>query len=447
MKSILLLTAAVCVAATPALGAGKVCADCVVSNMERLTAPDLRGRACGTVDEQAAARFIAARLKAYKVPAGGPDGAYLQRVDFQTPTFAAPPSVSVGTLRFVHGQDVLVLNSQPALAAPLTPVSATDDPAQAAGKAVILDAYEPARLAALFRAGAIAAVVPANDRLSEAWDQLAARPPGATSITGVEAAAAAPSRTTVVARPEAYAALRAQAGATLSVAAPVGPPTAGTTYNVLGTIRGTAPDADAYAILLSAHYDHLGVVNGVLYPGANDDASGTAAVLEFARQIRRGKPPKRTVHFALYGCEESGGFGSRYYQAHPPAPLSALAANLQFEMIGASDPERPDTLMLTGWERSNLGPALKANGADIAADRYPQENFFQRSDNYALARRGVVAQTVSAWPVTPTYHQPTDTLASIDMPFMLRAIQSLVKPIAWLLNSDFRPQWNEGMKP
>ena len=128
-------------------------------------------------------------------------------------------------------------------------------------------------------------------------------------------------------------------------------------------------------------------------------------------------------------------------------PLGTLAANLEFEMIGLPDPKHPKTVMLTGWERSNLGPTLKAQGADIGPDPYPEQNFFQRSDNYQLALKGVVAQTISAWPLAPTYHKPTDDLAHLDLPFMLEVIQSLVEPIRWLVNSDFRPEWNPGMKP
>jgi Zn-dependent M28 family amino/carboxypeptidase len=220
-----------------------------------------------------------------------------------------------------------------------------------------------------------------------------------------------------------------------------------TTHNVLGVIRGRAAEADKHAILLSAHYDHVGIKDGVLYPGANDDASGTAAVLELARVLAKAPAPKRTVHVALFGCEEQGGHGSKLFLARPPLPLGDIAANLQFEMIGLPDPQRPKTLMLTGWERSNLGPTLKAQGADIGPDLYPEQDFFRRSDNYQLALKGVVAQTVSAWPVPPTYHQPTDTLESVDLGFMVEAIQSLVGPIQWLANDDFRPDWNPGMQP
>ena len=73
---------------------------------------------------------------------------------------------------------------------------------------------------------------------------------------------------------------------------------------------------------------------------------------------------------------------------------------------------------LTGWERSNLGPALAERGAEIGPDLYPAQNFFRRSDNYQLALKGVVAQTISAWPLPPTYHQPTDTIENLDLAFM-----------------------------
>jgi aminopeptidase YwaD len=222
------------------------------------------------------------------------------------------------------------------------------------------------------------------------------------------------------------------------------------TYNVVGQIKGSAPDAGA--ILLTAHYDHVGVRNGVLFPGANDDASGSAAVVELARMLgpnngMKGRQPKRTVLFALFGCEEAGGHGARQFVNNPPVPLTNIAANLEFEMIGLPDPRRPDMLMLTGWERSNLGPTLAGRGAKIGPDLYPEQNFFRRSDNYQLALRGVVAQTISAWPIPPTYHQPTDTIENLDLGFMAEVIGSLAEPIGWLVNSDFRPEWLPGMKP
>ncbi len=140
--------------------------------------------------------------------------------------------------------------------------------------------------------------------------------------------------------------------------------------------------------------------------------------------------------------------GSTYFGAHPPIPLTDIVANIEFEMIGAQDPGLPrGSLMMTGFERSTLGAMLKKNGALVAGDPYPDQHFFERSDNYSLALQGIVAHTLSGWAVVPTYHQPTDTIANLDIPFMTRAIQSLIRPVRRLASSDFRPDWTPGGRP
>jgi aminopeptidase YwaD len=222
------------------------------------------------------------------------------------------------------------------------------------------------------------------------------------------------------------------------------------TFNAIGYLQGT--DAAAGTILLTAHLDHLGVgrpVNGdAIFNGANDDAAGTTAVLELAHALTAGPRLKRSVLFVCYGSEEVGELGSTYFGAHPPVALKDLVANLEFEMIGAQDPKMPKgVLLLTGWERSNLGPELKKHGALLGPDPYPEEDFFERSDNYALALKGVVAHTAAGWGTVPTYHQPDDDLAHLDLPFMTAAIQSLVGPMEWLADSDFKPEWNKGGQP
>jgi hypothetical protein len=449
LKSVVSWAVAAAMTAAPVASsaAPKVCADCVKTNMEVLTGDALQGRACGTEHEHAAARFVADKLKSYGVKGAGPDGAHLQRVDYRVPTYAARPTLSVGAVRLAQGEGIVIMTPAPEVAGELVVMNVAADAASAAGKVVLLEgAFDPRITGPMFRAGALAVIVAAPDSVAGAWGELADRPPPGVELVGVEAPPPT-FRTTVFAKPEAYAALKAAAGQTATVAAARGAPVVKTTYNVLGVIPGTAADADRHAILLSAHYDHVGVRGGLIYRGANDDASGTAAVLELARTLAREKPSKRTVQFALFGCEEQGGHGAKYFLAHPPLPLGDIAANLEFEMIGLPDPQRPKTLMLTGWERSNLGPTLKAQGADIGPDLYPEQNFFQRSDNYQLALKGVVAQTISAWPTPPTYHQATDDLAHIDLAFMTQVIQSMVKPVQWLLNSDFRPEWNPGQKP
>ena len=169
--------------------------------------------------------------------------------------------------------------------------------------------------------------------------------------------------------------------------------------------------------MLSAHLDHIGVRANApagadaINNGADDDASGTIAVLELARALALGPRPKRTIVFAFFGSEEAGGFGSGYFADKPVVPLTQIVANLQFEMIGRPDDKvPPHTLWLTGYERSTLGPALAKQGAKLVQDPHPEQNFFERSDNIQFARRGVVAHTVSSYGMHKEYHQPSDEI-------------------------------------
>ncbi len=223
------------------------------------------------------------------------------------------------------------------------------------------------------------------------------------------------------------------------------------TRNVIGVLRGGDSKLKDEAILLTAHMDHIGMREAVkgdkIYNGADDDASGCVAVLQLARALAE-KHPKRTVLFVFFGSEETGGQGNQYFLQHPPVPLKNIVANLEFEMIGRPDAAvKPDELWLTGFDRSNLGPELAKHGAKLVADPHPKQNFFQRSDNYALAKQGVVAQTVSSFGLHPDYHRPSDDIAHLDFLHMEQAIHSMVEPVEWLANSDFRPEWAQGKKP
>ena len=224
------------------------------------------------------------------------------------------------------------------------------------------------------------------------------------------------------------------------------------TWNVYGMLPGADRDAKSEVILLSAHLDHLGIgspVNGdSIYNGADDDASGVIAVLELARILSKSAPYPRTIAFTFFGTEELGGFGNRDFLAKPPFPLKSIVANLEFEMIGRPDAAvASDVLWLTGYERSDLGDKLHERGAKLVADPHPAEHFFKRSDNYALARKGIIAQTVSSFGLHHDYHQPSDEPSTIDYAHMTRAITSMIEPIQWLSTSSFVPRWREGMDP
>jgi len=222
--------------------------------------------------------------------------------------------------------------------------------------------------------------------------------------------------------------------------------------NVLGVIEGSDPALKNEVVLIDAHYDHLGIgrpVNGdSIYNGADDDASGTTAVLEVARQLMAGPKPKRTVIFAATTGEEIGLVGTRYFIEHPPIPLAQFVANLEIEMIG-----RPDSLAggpgkawLTGFERSNMGEELAAGGIAIVADKRPDQHFFERSDNIAFARRGIVAHTLSSFNLHADYHQPSDDVKGVDLEHMAAVINSAARA-ARLLADGPKPEWKPGGAP
>ena len=224
-----------------------------------------------------------------------------------------------------------------------------------------------------------------------------------------------------------------------------------TIHNAVGILKGSDPSGDA--ILISAHLDHLGRRETVagddkIYNGADDDASGTVAVIELAAALARKGQPKRTLIFAAFGGEELGGVGSRHLRDRPPVPLEKIVANVHFEMIGRPDPAvPPKTLWLTGYERSDLGSTLASRGARLVQDPHPEMKFFMRSDNYTLALEGVIAHTVSSYGLHKEYHQPVDETRMIDYAHMTESIASMVEPLAWLASATFKPAWKPGMRP
>jgi aminopeptidase YwaD len=430
--------------------ASPVCADCIKAHMDKLAGDELRGRGCGTEDEHKASLYIQAEIEKLGIAPAFADG-MRQAAPLETPRYDAQLVVRPGggaPLSFTVGKDV-ALRGEPAPAqGRLVRVVDANAPGDVKGAIVFYDheGMDRAGIQKLRKAGAAAVLIDAGKAMSAQWEKVLASTSSHTGLAGVPGEPGS-GMTILLPAQTADALRRAPATATAEVEVKFGAPERSTTYNVVGVIHGTDPDADRKAMLLSAHYDHLGVQGGVIYHGADDDASGTSAVLEFARVLASGPRPRRTVYFGLFGCEEAGTLGATWFRMHPPTSLSDLALNIEFEMVGNDDPKRPGVLMLTGWERSNLGPTLAEHGAHIGPDLYPQESFFQRSDNYALALKGVVAHTVSAWPVPPSYHKPSDTLDHIDFPFMIQAIGSMVEPVKWLANSDFKPEWKPGMKP
>jgi len=428
----------------------------------------MRGRGSGTAEELITATYIAAQLRAYGVqPAGDNDG-YIQAAPLLRRTVAGPPLLeaqmsanSAPAATWAYGKDFLLLRlSEGDFSGQLQKIDASNlTPVIQHGAIVAIVSSQPGRsedkatrraVQSAVDAGA-AGVIVASRKSPEEFETASLRLP--TLPNQLQSQASDMGWFNLIeAAPNALAALlNLPDGTQIVFHTPVSEEK-GFTWNAVGKLEGSDAKLRHAAILLSAHLDHLGVgapVNGDdIYNGADDDASGTTAVLELARVLGAGPRPRRTIIFALFGSEEQGGLGSTYFREHPPIPLAAIAANLEFEMIGRADPKvKADTLWLTGWERSNLGPTLAAHGAKLVADPHPEQSFFMRSDNYVLAKKGVVAQTVSSYGLHKDYHRPSDDLAHLDFKHMDAAIGSLLGPIEWLANSSFTPQWNKGGRP
>ncbi len=428
-----------------------------VSAHESFLASDvLAGRGSATRDEELTATYVASEFESYGLKMAPGMTSYLQSADIVSPELDGHATLQAGNVSLKEEDDFTLLTSNgDSVTGPLVRVAASDvQTAQIAeGAVILLTGVTDQRalfsaMSALRRRGAAAILVPETTVLASIPQMF-----GGKTRVSVRLADDPPrkSPTVVFIHAEAAAKFTAKDGTPISITVHALPATRPRqTFNAIGYLAGTDPSAGT--LLLSAHLDHLGVgrpVNGdSIYNGANDDAAGTTAVLELAHALGAGPRPRRSVLFVCYGSEEMGELGSTYFGKHPPVPLNDLVANLEFEMIGNQDPKMPPgVLLLTGWERSNLGPALKEHGALLGPDPYPEQHFFERSDNYALALHGVVAHTAAGWGTVPTYHQPNDDLAHLDLPFMTRAIQSLVEPVRWLANSDFRPAWNPGGAP
>ena len=431
------------------------------AHMDYLAGDALAGRGSGTPQEHQAVEYVAAELRRYGVAPAGDDGGYLQRVALEYRSLASPPVLSFEsggqTVQWTHGHEIAVtwLGDVP-ISGRLQKLD-YDPKAQVKAGAVVLlvptdDAWRQAY--EVSQRGAALVLVPESPSLESSWSNARSHVPKLPPrIKALPREAGIQEMSMVVVRAAAFKTLSSLGdGTLLRLDAKMNPVRAGETWNTLGMVAGGDPSLGDEAVLFSAHIDHLGTKMAghgkVTYHGADDDASGVAAVLELAHAMASGPHPRRTVLFAFFGSEERGGLGSTYFREFPPVPLFHIVAALEFEMLGRPDNAIPNhKLWLSGYERSDLGSELAAHDAPLVADPHNGEHFFERSDNYPLARKGVVAHTVSSFGLHRDYHQPGDTLAHIDFPHLTEAIEEMIPPAKWLANSDFKPHWLDGEKP
>lgn len=251
-------------------------------------------------------------------------------------------------------------------------------------------------------------------------------------------------------------ALAAAPNAEIKVTARIPAPTAEPVklHNVAGILRGSDAALKDTFLILTAHYDHLGVrpegEGDRIFNGANDDASGTASLMEIAHALSAlpAKPKRSIVFVALFG-EEIGEIGSLYYVHHPLFPLAKTIADINLEQLGRTDDsERPKVLEfnLTGFGYTTLGAtfqqAAEEAGVRAVNDEPNGDSYFARSDNARFADAGVPDTTISVAYMFPDYHAVGDEWPKLDYENMAKVDRAVALGALDLANSDAVPQWN-----
>jgi Peptidase family M28 len=244
------------------------------------------------------------------------------------------------------------------------------------------------------------------------------------------------------------------AGVSINVAAPQEVPVK--LRNVIGVLRGSDPSLLDTYVMVTAHYDHLGVNPNApgpdkIFNGANDDGSGTVSVIEIATALAKLKPrPKRSLIFMTVFGEEKGLLGSRYYGRHPIFPIEKTVADVNLEQVGRTDDsEGPQvgTCAMTGFDFSDVGEIFKAAGElmGIKVFKHPTNSdaYFGRSDNQALADQGVPAHTLSVAYVYPDYHGVGDHWDKIDYDNMAKVDRMVAVGLLMIATNPTEPKWNE----
>ena len=216
--------------------------------------------------------------------------------------------------------------------------------------------------------------------------------------------------------------------------------------NVVGMIPGKSRK-DEY-VIFSAHYDHLGIgtpneQKDSIFNGANDDASGTTAVILLARYFAQLNNNERTLIFVAFTGEESGGYGSQYFsrQLDP----SKVAAMFNIEMIGTESKWGTNSAYITGFEKTDFGKILQKNleGSvfHFNPDPYTDQHLFYRSDNATLARQGVPAHTLSTSKMDNEkfYHTRGDEIQTLDMKNMAEIIKSIAISASTIISGKDSP--------
>lgn len=448
----------------------------------------MRGRDTPSPELEKVAAYIAGEFGRLGLKPAGDNGTFLQRYALDKVQFVSDSSAAFvhggGDATLTYGKDFLFADNSfdsgdyagdlVLLSGPVTG-AITADTAALAGKMLIFAAgprsrADRQRVLGWKPAGII---VPANAPDS-IWAQIVtrsgraqlrdpSRPVGATVVLAGRFAALQP----IVSRLGADLAAAQSAttfetkpltGAQLHVHARIRAVERNSAPNVVGILEGSDPSLKSEYVVYSAHMDHVGVAGPAgsggcraqgadsICNGADDDASGTVAVVEAAEAFARLTPrPRRSIIFLTVSGEEKGLWGSAYFAEHSPVPVAAIVANINIDMIGRN---WKDTIVVIGKEHSDLGATLNRVAAahpelrmQPVDDLWPQENFYFRSDHFNFARKGVPILFFFSG-THPDYHRPSDSPDKIDAEKEARIVRLVFYLGLDVANSVERPKWN-----
>jgi hypothetical protein len=469
-------------------GAATITADDVRRRIYLIADDSMAGRGTPSPGLETMAAYVAGEFRRFGLTPAGDSGTYLQHYPLEI-YHLHPESSSVwatgrATGRWQLGRDMALGEGQPpngVLSGRVTllggdpQLGGTLDSAAVTGKFVVL-ALGPNTNAVAIRLIPLrpaAAILPLPDSL---WSKV----PGLATervVNPEEPQDALALPPILYVSESAFTPWLARAGANRAALKITGPLTAntisGTTLhldlvqrlmarvsapNVVGILQGTDSTLRNEYVLFTGHMDHIGTASGgqgctakggdTICNGADDDGSGSVAVLELAQAFASApERPRRSLVFMTVSGEERGLWGSAYWAAHPTVALDHVVADLNSDMVGRSDTLK-DSVVVIGREHSDLGTTLDRIAAahpelhmTPVGDRWPQEGLYFRSDHYNFARKGVPILFFTSG-LHPDYHEVTDSPDRIDTDKEARFAR-LIYFLGWeVANARERPRWN-----
>ncbi|HEV8381583.1 MAG TPA: M20/M25/M40 family metallo-hydrolase [Gemmatimonadales bacterium] len=446
----------------------------------------MRGRDTPSPELDEVAQYIAREYRRLGLKAAGDRGTFIQRYPLDRVRIVPESSVA-----FVHGGPGATLKygtdftfddnmfESGDYAGELVLVSGllsnvTADTATLAGKMLIFTSRVRGPDRERVRSWKPAGVVVVSGADDSMWQQMVARsnrrqlrdPSGTVGgplvlsarLTSLQPIAAAFGIDLAAAQPVATFAVTPLPGAQLHVHARVQPLDRKSAPNVVAILEGSDPTLKDEYVVFSAHMDHVGVAGprgsggcraqgaDSICNGADDDGSGTVAVVEIAEAFTSLHPrPKRSIIFLNVSGEEKGLWGSAYFTSHPAVPIHSIVADLNIDMIGRN---WKDTIVAIGKEHSDLGATLNRVGAAHPElnmrpvdDLWPDQRFYERSDHYNFARKGVPILFFFNG-THADYHQVTDSPDKIDAEKESRVAQLIFYLGVEVANAADRPKWN-----